>query len=76
MTTSVYHLFRDVADGPDLLFMGPTKQCVCGSTVFLAVVWFDPDDPEREIAGRFTEMKCVDCGSLVRAVTEDPRETT
>jgi hypothetical protein len=71
----IYDLFYKVdTDGPDLLFMGPTKECVCGSTMFHAIVWFDTDSDEREIAGRFTEMACVSCGALVHGVTEDPTE--
>jgi hypothetical protein len=72
----IYDLFYETATtGPDLLFLGPTKECACGSNVFHAIVWFDPEAEEREIAGRFTEMACVSCGALVHGVTEDPRET-
>lgn len=71
----VYDLFYSTdITGPDLLFLGPTKQCACGSAMFHAIVWFDTECDEREIAGRFTEMACVNCGALVRGVTSDPSE--
>jgi len=52
--------------GADLLFMGPTMECVCGNNVFHALVWFND---EREIGGWFTEMACAFCGSLIRGAT-------
>lgn len=52
--------------GSDLLFLGPTTECMCGNNVFHALVWFND---EREIAGWFTEMACAFCGSLIRGAT-------
>lgn len=71
MSKPVYEIFSKHQDGPDLLFMGPTDQCVCGCDVFHALIWFGED---REIAGYFTEMACAGCGALVRGVTQDPSE--
>jgi len=69
----IYNLFHIKDVGSDLLFLGPTKKCVCGNELFQALIWFDETD--NSIGGYFTEMVCVSCGSLVRGVTEDPDET-
>ena len=78
----VYDLFGDTPDGPDMRFMGPTQKCMCGSTMFHAIVWYTPPEPDDEpddeaskaVAGYFTEMKCVSCGALVHGATDDPTE--
>ncbi len=78
----IYELFKNIPEGPDFLFMGPTQQCMCGSVMFHAIVWYSvPDeneeaDPEdsRAVAGYFTEMLCVACGALVHGATDDPTE--
>lgn len=59
--------------GSDLLFLGPTTECMCGNNVFHALVWFNQD---REIAGWFTEMACAFCGSLIRGATPVDGEVT
>lgn len=71
MSKPVYEIFNKEMDGPDLLFMGPSDQCVCGSDLFHILAWFNED---REIAGYFTEGCCASCGALVRMVTQDPTE--
>ena len=53
--------------GTDLTWMGPTTRCVCGSTLWHIVAWFD--EYEREVAGRFLEMACVSCGSYCKSPT-------
>lgn len=53
-------------NGADLLWLGPTTECVCGNNVFHALIWFTDD---REIGGYFTEMVCAFCGSLIRGAT-------
>lgn len=73
MTKPVYEIFNKDMNGPDLLFMGPTDECVCGGDVFHALIWFAED---RSIAGYFTEMACACCGALVRGVTQDPSENS
>lgn len=78
----IYELFNEIPEGLDLLSMGPTQQCICGSTMFAAIVWYSPADPgepscsddSRAVAGYFTEMKCVSCGALVHGATDDPSE--
>lgn len=67
----VYEIFNKEHDGPDLLFMGPTMRCVCGSEVFHALIWFDED---RSIAGYMTEGACASCGAIVRLATQHPSE--
>lgn len=57
--------------GSDLLFLGPTTECVCGNNVFHALIWFNED---REIGGYFTEMACAFCGSLIRGATAADKE--
>lgn len=53
--------------GTDLTWMGPTTRCVCGSTLWHIVCWFDEE--EREVGGRFLEMACVACGSYCKSPT-------
>lgn len=53
--------------GSDLRFMGPTSECVCGSSLWHIVCWFDQE--EREVGGRFLEMACVECGSICKSPT-------
>ena len=75
-------IFRNTTEGPDYTFLGPTQTCICGSNMFLAVVWYCPPDEEdepdmevsRAVAGYFTEMQCVACGALVHGSTDDPNE--
>lgn len=64
----VYEIFSKNPDGPDLLFMGPTTQCVCGCDLFHALIWFDDD---RSIAGYFTEGCCASCGAIIRLATQE-----
>jgi hypothetical protein len=71
----IYELFSISKEGSDLTFLGPTQKCACGSSLFHAIVWYDPDDEDtKAIAGYFTEMKCVSCGALIRGSTDDPTE--
>lgn len=65
-TSSIGDLLVLEPGGSDLLFLGPTTECVCGNNVFHALMWFNDD---REIAGWFTEMACAFCGSLIRGAT-------
>lgn len=67
MPKPVYTLFHDIEPGSDLLFMGPMTECVCGNSVFHALIWFADD---RTIGGYFTEMVCASCGALIRGATE------
>lgn len=41
------------------------EQCVCGSTMWWAVVTFD----EGEIASYFLDIQCFECGSRAKAPT-------
>ena len=54
----------------NLLFAGPTHECVCGNNVFLLLAWFE----DKQIAGYFTEAVCSSCRSIVRAPTEADSE--
>ena len=74
ISPSVIELFDVEPGGADLLFMGPTMECVCGNTVFHALVWFDSDT--REIGGWFTEMKCAVCGAVLRGATPVDEEAS
>lgn len=67
MSKPLYEIFNHTKDGPDLLFMGPTRKCACGSELFQALMWFNED---RSVGGYFTEGCCASCGALVRLVTE------
>lgn len=65
-SSNISDLFYIEKEGPDLLFLGPTTECICGNNVFHALIWFGED---REIGGWFTEMSCAFCGALLRGAT-------
>lgn len=67
VTRPIHDLFYEVPKGPDLMFLGPTVECVCGNRLFYALISFDDD---RTIGSYFTEMVCVSCGALIRGATE------
>ena len=60
------HPFWDVVPtGLDLRGI-PTTQCLCGCSVFYALVWFDSD---REVGGYILDGLCSDCRALVTLPT-------
>lgn len=65
-SSNISELLYAEKEGPDLLFMGPTTECICENNVFHALIWFGED---REIGGWFTEMSCAFCGALLRGAT-------
>ena len=73
-TTSAVHsiaeLFQVEPGGDDLLWAGPTHECLCGNSVFHVLAWFS----DYEIHGYMTEAVCAFCGSSLRVPTPLDRE--
>jgi len=67
MSIPIHEIFRIEQSGPDLLFMGPVTECLCGEQVMHALIWFAED---KTVGGYFTEMVCSSCGALLRGATE------
>ena len=60
----------DTTHGEDYRFLGPTGECLCGSTLFIALVEFDEDGA---VASYFTDGLCASCHAVVTLVTEADR---
>lgn len=63
----------DTAHGEDYTFLGPTGECLCGSTLFIALVEFDEDGV---VASYFTDGLCASCHAVVTLVTEADRSSS
>lgn len=56
--------------GEDYRFLGPTGECLCGSTMFIALIEFDDGGA---VASYFTDGLCAFCHAEVTLVTEADR---
>lgn len=60
--------FQSVAEATeDYRWAGPTSECMCGGTMFLLMVAFDPE--ERLPGFYITDAMCMKCKALVRVPT-------
>lgn len=61
----IHELLLDLPAGDNMLPLGPTSECLCGSDLFVVVAWFR----DKDMAGWFTDARCLACGTVLRAPT-------